>query len=72
MFFSKNNIRYFINTACLQEEEEEEEEVVVVVVVEPVGIVGNSERSGELSTSPQAGRMEINFGWSPTGQKRPD
>ena len=70
MFFSKNNIRYFINTACLQEEEEEEEEVVVVV--EPVGIVGNSERSGELSTSPQAGRMEINFGWSPTGQKRPD
>ena len=27
---------------------------VVVVVVEPVGIVGNSERRGELSTSPQA------------------
>jgi hypothetical protein len=29
--------------------------VTAVVVVEPVGIVGNSERSGELSTSPQAG-----------------
>ena len=31
-----------------------DEDKPAVVVVVPVGIVGNSERSGELSTSPQA------------------
>jgi precorrin isomerase len=31
-----------------------DEDESAVVVAAPVGIVGNSERSGELSTSPQA------------------
>jgi hypothetical protein len=31
-----------------------DDETAVAVVVAPVDLVGNSERSGELSTSPQA------------------